>query len=77
MAHTFEGLTDLLARIDAAADEAAWNLANHPDAQAERLLEDALDRFGAQWRGDAAEFAARRAWLRSEILRRQPRVGRA
>ena len=73
----FEELTELLSRMDETADLAACRLASCPDGQAESVLDGVLAILGQRWKGDSAEFAARRSWLRAEILRRQLRVGRA
>jgi len=76
-AHRFDELTHLISQIDEAADLAACNLVQYPDPEAERVLDGALAILGQRWKGDTVEFAVRRKWLRAEVLRRHPRVGRA
>lgn len=77
MPHNADDLFSILADIDAQADNAVALLKPLPEQSAEIAVDLALDRFGPTWGGDKAELAARRHWLRSEILRRMPKVGRA
>ena len=66
----------LFAQIDGLADNAA-GLVKPDQNSAEMTVDLALGKLGSSWGGDKPEFAARRQWLRSEILRRLPKVGRA
>ena len=72
-----DSLTDILSRMDDQADEAAWIIKNYSEAQAEAVLDAVLKGLSDRWKGDQIEATARRLWLRSEILRRIPKVGRA
>ncbi len=72
-----DGLIDILTRMDDQADDAAWIIKNYSEAQAEAVLDGVLRRLSDRWKGDQVEATARRLWLRSEILRRIPKVGRA
>jgi hypothetical protein len=77
MPHNPDDLYAILSDIDSLADNAVALVKPFPEQSAEIAIDLALDRFGSTWAGDKAELAARRQWLRSEILRRMPKVGRA
>ena len=69
-------LSQLLAQIDGLADNATGLIKPNQNS-AEMAVDLALGKLASAWGGDQPEFAARRQWLRSEILRRLPKVGRA
>jgi hypothetical protein len=72
-----EHFIGLVAQIDAQTDDAAGFLKTHADDGAEEFIDAALDRLEEKWGENKLEAAIRRMWLRSEILRRLPNVGRA
>ena len=69
-------LEELILGVGEAADELAAALAEYPITQAEQLLDDALDaRYSVLLKNKldrlaARENAARREWIRDEIIRR-------
>ena len=72
-----EHFIGLVAQIDAQTDDAAGFLKTYVDDGAEEFIDAALDRLEEKWGENKLEAAIRRMWLRSEILRRLPNVGRA
>ena len=77
MSQNPDNLFRLLVQIDGLTDDAVGLIKLVPEASAEIAIDLALDKLSSRWGGDKPEFAARRHWLRSEILRRLPKVGRA
>ena len=69
-------LDELILSVGEAADELAAALAEYPITQAEQFLDDALDaKYSVLLRNKhdtlaARENAARRQWIREEIIRR-------
>jgi hypothetical protein len=72
-----EHFIQLVSQIDAQADDAAGFIKTYADGEGEKFMDEALDRLEGTWGEDKIEAATRRLWLRSEILRRLPKVGRA
>jgi hypothetical protein len=70
-------LIDILMSIDAQVDNTAGALKNCTEAEAEKLLEEAVIGVTERWRGDKLEAILRSEWLSGEILRRLPMIGRA
>lgn len=78
MTDKVEQLYQVLAHIDALADEAAGLIKPQPEDKAHIPVDLALERLRSTWGGkNNPEFAARSRWLRSEVLRRLPKVGLA
>ena len=66
-------LGELILSVGTATDELAASLAGYPITQAEQILDDALDARYSVVKLDklaARENAARREWIREEIIRR-------
>lgn len=74
---SIDSLTDILSRIDSQADDAAGMIKNCAEAEAENLLDQALTQLFHKRGGDQVEAWLRSEWLRGEIQRRLPKIGRA